>query len=229
MELLNKEKVLEALILQGKLRKPENVSKAKRRLETFENYPLRIDADRIAKAGFFYTQFQTWTQCHECGKVIPQWLSIVRPTSFKYHYNGCKYARRRDPKDKREQLEKASRETSEIIYEQIKQRMTWQKIYPCEKAVHKNMGKLEKRKNSFSDPKWGGLLSSVTKDQLAQAGFFQDRDRKARCFYCSLAIVDMSKIKDVWALHAKEGSRCEYLISQQGLQFINNIIYDIER
>ena len=225
---LNKEKELEALILKGKLRKPEKISNTKERLETFENYPLKIDANRVAKAGYYFTHFKTWTQCYGCNKVIPQWLSIVRPTSFKYHHNGCRYARQRDPKDKKEQVEKASRETSEILYEQIKQKLNWQKLYPCEGAVHTSMRKLEKRKNSFSDPQWGGSTSNVTKDQLAQAGFFQDRDRKARCFYCSLAIANIGKITDLWALHAREGSRCEYLIQQQGLQFINNIIYDIE-
>ena len=68
----------------------------KDRLDTFANWPTnaKVEARKIAKAGFFHTGQETQVQCLWCGSVLSEWdygdqvRSSERPKTFDFDYLG---------------------------------------------------------------------------------------------------------------------------------------------
>ncbi|KAI9559221.1 hypothetical protein GHT06_016010 [Daphnia sinensis] len=166
------------------------------RLATFQGWPLEYLSPReLSRAGFFYRGLADQTQCAFCCITISQWEPNDDPmTEHRRHAPNCPFVL---------QLSVGNIPLSNNI------------------TRRPELTSLEARLNTFGD--WPPGLEQRP-PQLAEAGFYYMKTGDhVKCFCCDGALRNWEPKDDPWVEHARWFSRCNFLVSVKGNDYIKEI------
>ncbi|XP_066505350.1 E3 ubiquitin-protein ligase XIAP [Hoplias malabaricus] len=182
------------------------------RLNSFQAFPhaQKLSAERLARAGFFYTGESDRVCCFSCQKVLENWHQEDIPVERHREVSpSCKFlicAHRRKfsgslSYDEEAEAMEFSLNTGEIVDESM---------HP--KVPH--MKSEEARLGTFSN--WPSS-SPVRPTDLAQAGLFHipNNERKmdlVQCFCCGGMLADWEVGDNPWDEHAKHNGNCWFIL-----------------
>lgn len=216
------------------------------RLESYKNWPsVSMKPDRLASAGFYYTGESDKVRCFECHVEISQWLPDDDPMVDHQRWSAkCRFIRNipcgnvpigMDPNAipppvprGRDvcgpfSMEYCSSPTSDNdLLTNIQDTMK----FSLEGRVSKNpkhpeFANYDARLRTFET--WP-ISMSQTKEQLAAAGFYYTGNSdQTLCYYCGGGLKDWEPEDDPWEQHAKWFSKCYYLLTVQGQDYVNRV------
>ncbi|XP_026872277.2 E3 ubiquitin-protein ligase XIAP [Electrophorus electricus] len=188
------------------------------RLNSFWAFPQvqEVSAERLARAGFYFTGEADRVRCFSCRQTVENWHQGDMPVQRHFEVSPtCKFL---SCTHRSSLFASSSAQTTESIYDEEAEAMQFrlrtgevvdQSVYP----IVPHMKSEDARLRTFSS--WP-TQSPVQPSNLAQAGFYvpetsEEVDR-VQCFCCGGMLSSWEEGDDPWAEHAKYYHNCFFIL-----------------
>lgn len=207
------------------------------RLESYKNWPSTcMKPERLAAAGFYYIGEGDKVRCFECYVEICQWMANDDPMVDHQRWSGrCRFIRKipcgnvpigADPSTIPEPMPKGHDVCGPYGVEYKPNSSPDNNMQStCEpstaKPKHPEFANYEARLCSFA--LWPRSMPQ-TKEQLATAGFYYTgKGDQTLCYHCGGGLKDWEPEDNPWEQHAKWFSKCYYLLTVQGQEYVDKV------
>ncbi|KAL6480372.1 hypothetical protein MHYP_G00114050 [Metynnis hypsauchen] len=200
------------------------------RLNSFQAFPLvqKVSAERLARAGFYFTGESDRVRCFSCQKIVGNWRQGDTPVERHREVSpACKFlicAHKRNPLDGHSsQITDYDEEAEAIEFSLRTGEIVDETIYP----MVPHMKSEEARLRTFDNwPSW----SPARPTDLVQAGLFYvpetDRETdRVQCFCCGGMLTGWEEGDDPWTEHAKYYRNCFFILGHD----VGNILSELVR
>ncbi|KAF2897200.1 hypothetical protein ILUMI_08974 [Ignelater luminosus] len=210
------------------------------RLKSYDNWPLDfIEPKNLAEAGFYYTKNNDLVRCAFCKIEIMKWQQGDDAlTEHSRWSENCPLVRGVDcgniPLDGSVSFSSQTMDNKKYCGIEIRPNSfpEWGPMNLNSK-LHRKLDQskqgpryseykcLENRLKSFRE--WPQSIKQ-TSEKLAAAGFYYNgKGDQTICFQCGLGLRDWADGDDPWEQHAKWSSRCSFLHSQKGAEYVSEV------
>ena len=193
-----------------------------------------LSAKKMAQAGFYYLNKEDSVQCPFCRGILNKWKKDdvpIREHASAFGY--CKFPKGFDcgnrphvnfvKKNRSGDREIATNDFH--IYPQTNdddQLLAESFGILTEGPREKRLAPLDTRLQTFR--RWPEYLSSISKEKLAEAGFYYQNIRDvATCFHCDGCLKGWKNSDDPWVEHARWFPNCDYLLHSKGEDFVEAV------
>ncbi|XP_076301090.1 uncharacterized protein LOC143219133 [Lasioglossum baleicum] len=219
------------------------------RLESFENWPVPhiMEPKRLAAAGFYYTGEGDKVKCFECHVVIGRWVEGDNPMVDHQRWSArCRFIREINcgnvpiGVDPNTVLPPRPRSRDVCGPYGVKYRptsgpdnhnLTSELQLPStaelscsgrpKGPVHPEYASYDARLRTFET--WPKMMAQ-NKKPLADAGFYYTgKSDETLCHHCGVGLKDWELESDPWEQHAKWFSKCYYLLTVKGQDYVNKV------
>lgn len=216
------------------------------RLESFQHWPcMSMKPEKLAAAGFYYTGESDKVKCFECHVEISQWLPDDDPMVDHQRWSAkCRFIRNIPcgnvaigvdpttipPPVPRGRdvcgpfsMDYCSNASSDANILNMQDTVTFN-LDGCsisQNPKHPQFANYDARLRTFET--WP-ISMSQTKEQLASAGFYYTGNSdQTLCYYCGGGLKDWESEDEPWEQHAKWFSKCCYLLTVKGQDYVNHV------
>ncbi|XP_077163780.1 E3 ubiquitin-protein ligase XIAP isoform X2 [Paroedura picta] len=183
----------------------------KARLRSFYNWPTDcpIKPADLANAGLYYTGIADQVECFCCGGRLKNWEPCDQAWSeHRRHFPKCLFVLGHDVGN----IENVPNQSSSAELDRSE-------AHNPRLPKNPSMAGYEARLKSFITWRY-----SVTKEQLAQAGFYSIGDGdNVLCFHCGGGLREWRADDDPWEQHSQWFPGCNYLLEEKGQDYVNNV------
>ncbi|KAL1492133.1 hypothetical protein ABEB36_012621 [Hypothenemus hampei] len=203
------------------------------RLKSYDNWPKNeISKEVLAKAGFYYKNYNDDVQCPFCHIEGYQWIAGDDPMEHHRSWSpACPFVMNSvdssSPRNNRD-IDSHGLFGMEVMRNSVPE----DEVGPGNSGTRRGKGPAHPDKvtfnirlNTFLNPSasWPRSMKQKPRD-LAEAGFFYvGKGDQAVCFCCGGGLKDWEETDDPWEQHALWFPKCQYLLQKKGSEYIKSV------
>ncbi|KAL1492134.1 hypothetical protein ABEB36_012622 [Hypothenemus hampei] len=221
-----------SLLSSGKNNENIDFRKNEDRLKSYDNWPIKeISKEVLAKAGFYYTNYNDVVRCPFCSLEMHRWIPQDDPMEDHRRFSPtCPFVT--NIVDLTSAINNRNVDTCGLYGIEVLNSSTEDENGPENLALHEGKGPkhpdkidFDVRLNTFLNPLASWPRSMKQKPHvLAKAGFYYvGMADQVICFYCGGMLANWKQKDDPWEQHALWFPECPYLLQQKGSDYIKNV------